>query len=259
MFYWTLPLILISHENGSGHCDHHRDNENKNSHHLADTHLVVYFCHQTALELGGLAAPQLPVVIQKEAVDTGKFPEHPLEVTVTVPGVALQKDVQAGGVDAQERHEVQAGQPVGGQVKQSQAGEWGEHLRVGGIDVVPPQPQHLQRVQGGEKAQVQAHESVSVQAEPAQCRYAAQSSGPDHTDEIVAQVQLQETVHFAESSGLQDDDVIVGQDQLWERLQPEGEAVPQGNEAVPTQIQPLDARETDESSVSHRADVVLFQ
>lgn len=117
-----LPLLLLlphplAHQHGGQHSDHHGGGDDKHGHRLGDAQLRVHLHQPVILEYGRRLAGQVVVVIQEEPLDAPQLLENSLQVTVAVPGIPLQQDVGAVGLDTQERLEVDGGQLVVGQVE----------------------------------------------------------------------------------------------------------------------------------------------
>lgn len=117
-----LPLLLLlplplAHQHGSQHCYHHGDSNDEHGDRLGEAQLRVHVHQPVVLEDWWLHAGEVVIVVQEEPVDTPQFPENSLQVAVAVPGVPLQQDVGAVGVDVEERLEVDGGQIVVGQVE----------------------------------------------------------------------------------------------------------------------------------------------
>lgn len=135
-FLLLLPLPL-PHHHGSEHCYHHSDSDDEHGDCFGDTQLRVHVHQPVVSEHLWLLAGQVIVVIQEEPLDGPQLAEHPLQVTVTVPGVPLQQDVGAVSVDVEEGLEVNAGKLVAHQIEQRHAGERLEDARICLADLVP--------------------------------------------------------------------------------------------------------------------------
>lgn len=117
-----LPLLLLlprplAHQHGRQYGYHHGDGDDEHGDRLGDAQLRVHIHQPVVLEDQRLLAGQVVVVVQEEPLDAPQLPENSLQVAVAVPGVPLQQDVGAVGVDVEERLEVDGGQLVVDQVE----------------------------------------------------------------------------------------------------------------------------------------------
>lgn len=146
LLLFLLPFPL-THQHGGQHCDHHRDCNDEHRDCFSNAQLRVHVHQPVVLQDGWCPAGQIEVVVQEEPLDAAELPEKSLKVAVTVPGVSVQQDVGAVGVNALEGFEGQSGELVVGEVEQSHADERlkNRHLHV--TDVVSSQVKDFQRAQ----------------------------------------------------------------------------------------------------------------
>lgn len=117
-----LPLLLLlplplPHQHGGQHGNHHGDGDDEHCDRLCDAQLRVHLHQPVVPQDERRLAGQVVVVVQEEPLDAAQLPENSLQVAVAVPGILLQQDVRAVGVDVEERLEVDGGHLVVGQVQ----------------------------------------------------------------------------------------------------------------------------------------------
>lgn len=112
-----LLLLPLAHKHGGQHGYHHGDGDDEHGDGLSNAQLGVHLHQPVVVQDGRLPAGQVVVVVQEDPLDAAQLPENPLQLAVAVPGVSLQQDVGAVGVDVQEGLEADGGQLVVCQVQ----------------------------------------------------------------------------------------------------------------------------------------------